>query len=216
MPAPFKIYADFECIIKSVKNNEKTSGSYTKKYQDHIPCSFAYKLVCVDNKFSKPVVLYRGENAAYYFIKMMLEEFGYCKKVLKKHFNKKLILNESGEENFWPSNTCWIYEKLLDDEKVRDHWHITGQYRGASHWSCNVNLKLDKKNFIIFYNLKRYDSHLIMNVINKYDVNESAIPNGLEKCMTFTINKNLVIIGSKQFMNSSLEKLVRKLIRHWF
>ena len=49
MPAPFKIYADFECIIKSVKNNEKTSGSYTKKYQDHIPCSFAYKLVCVDN-----------------------------------------------------------------------------------------------------------------------------------------------------------------------
>ena len=53
-----------------------------------------------------------------------------------------------------------------------------------------------------------------MNVINKCDVNESAIPNGLEKCMTFTINKNLVIIGSKQFMNSSLEKLVRKLIRH--
>ena len=72
IPASFKIYADFECILKSVKTNKKTSGSYTEKCQDPIPCNFAYKLVCVDNKFSKPVVLYRGENAAYNFIKMML------------------------------------------------------------------------------------------------------------------------------------------------
>ena len=35
-----------------------------KKDQDHIPCSFAYKVVCVDDKFSKPIVLYRGENVA--------------------------------------------------------------------------------------------------------------------------------------------------------
>ena len=35
-----------------------------KKYQDHVPCSFAYKVVCVDDKFSKPIVLYRGENVA--------------------------------------------------------------------------------------------------------------------------------------------------------
>ena len=52
-----------------------------------------------------------------------------------------------------------------------------------------------------------------MNVINKFDINESVIPNELEKYMTFTINKNLVFVDSKQFMNSSLEKLVRKLIR---
>ena len=35
-----------------------------KKYQDHVPCSFAYKVACVDDKFSKPIVLYRGENVA--------------------------------------------------------------------------------------------------------------------------------------------------------
>ena len=39
IPVPFKIYADFECNLKKVKYNE---GSYTEKYQDHIPCSFAY------------------------------------------------------------------------------------------------------------------------------------------------------------------------------
>ena len=51
-----------------------------KKYQDHIPCSFAYKLVCVDDKFSKPIVLYRGEDVAYKFIEAILEEYEYCKK----------------------------------------------------------------------------------------------------------------------------------------
>ena len=53
IPVPFKIYAD-----------ERYEGSYTKKYQDHIPCSFAYKLVCVDDKFTNPIVVFRGGNAA--------------------------------------------------------------------------------------------------------------------------------------------------------
>ena len=73
LPVPFKIYADFECILRTtlsigVKSSDKNNASYTEKYQDHIPCSFAYKVVCVDNKFSKDVVLYRGKNAAYKFI----------------------------------------------------------------------------------------------------------------------------------------------------
>ena len=35
-------------------------GYYTKKYQDQIPCSFAYKVVCVDDRFIKPIVINRG------------------------------------------------------------------------------------------------------------------------------------------------------------
>ena len=38
---------------------------YTSKYQNNIPCSFAYKLVCVDDKFSKDVVLYRGKDPVF-------------------------------------------------------------------------------------------------------------------------------------------------------
>ena len=49
-----------------------------------------------------------------------------------------------------------------------------------------------------------------MNVINEFDVNVSVIPNGLEKYMAYTINENLVSIDNKQFMNSSLEKPVKK------
>ena len=44
IPAPFKIYADFECILNRVRSNEKISGYYTRKYQDYILCSFANKL----------------------------------------------------------------------------------------------------------------------------------------------------------------------------
>ena len=69
IPCPFKIYADFECLLKEVNigiNND--CFSYTIKYQDYIPCSFARKLVCIDDKFSKDVVLYRGENVVFKFI----------------------------------------------------------------------------------------------------------------------------------------------------
>ena len=97
------------------------------------------------------------------------------------------------EERLQLSNNCWICDKLFDvgDDKVRDHCHITG---GAAHWSCNMNLKLTKKIPVIFHNLRGYDSHLIVREISKFDVKVSAIANGLEKYMAFTINTNLVFI----------------------
>ena len=59
---PFKIYADFECLLKPCGMGvDNDYFSYTKKYQDHVPCSFAYKVVCINNKFIKNVMLYRGK-----------------------------------------------------------------------------------------------------------------------------------------------------------
>ena len=83
IPVPFNIYADFECNLKSLECYE---GSYSKKYQDHIPCSFAYKLVCVYDKFSKPIVIFRRYDAAFKFIEAILKEHEYCKKEIKQHF----------------------------------------------------------------------------------------------------------------------------------
>ena len=75
-------------LILSVFCVESYEGSFTKKYQDHIPCSFAYKLVCVDDKFTKPIAVFRDKNDAFKFIEAILREHEYCKKVMKKHFNK--------------------------------------------------------------------------------------------------------------------------------
>ena len=112
IPVSFKVYADFECILGRVESYE---SSCIKKYQDHIRCSFAYKLVCVDDRFSKPIVVYRGKNTAYKLIEAILEEYEYYRKVMKKHFNKNLIMTEKEEEQFKPSYMCWICEKLIED-----------------------------------------------------------------------------------------------------
>ena len=100
---------------------------------------------------------------------------------------------EEEEERFQLSNVCLICNKLFDvaDNKVGDHCHVTGKYRGATHWSCNVNFKMTKKVPVIFHNLKGYDSHLIFKELSKFNVKISVIPNGLEKYMDFTINRNM-------------------------
>ena len=68
----------------------------------------------------------------------------------------------------------------------------------------------------MFHNLRRYDSHLMMQVIDKFDVEVNVIRNESEKYMPFAINKNLVFIGSMQFMNSSLNALVKSLADNYF
>ena len=85
VPVPFKIYADFEYNLESVKI---CKVSYSRKYQKHIPCRFAYKVVCVDDRHSKPIVILRGKNAAYEFIKAILEEYEYYKKIIKNTLTK--------------------------------------------------------------------------------------------------------------------------------
>ena len=52
---PFTIYADFESILVSGDNGKQNlNKSYTSKYQKHVAYSYGYKLVCIDDKFSKP------------------------------------------------------------------------------------------------------------------------------------------------------------------
>ena len=204
LSVPFKIYADFDC---NLQDNEIYEGSCTKKYHNHVPCSYAFKAVCIDNRFSKPIVIYRDENAAYVFIRAILKEYRYCKKIMKKHLNKSLIMSGEEEYLFQQSNSCWICKKLInhDDERVRDHCHITSKFRVAAHQSCNLNFQLTKRIPVIFHNLKGYDSHLIFSVLYKFNLKINVIPNGLEKYLAFFLNKNLVFIDSMQFMNSSLD-----------
>ena len=180
LPVPFKVYADFECNLKNVECYE---GTYTKKYHEHVPCSCAYKVVCIDDKYSKSIVVYRGVNATYEFIKSILKEHNYCRKIMKDQFNKNLVMTEKEEYLFQQSSNCWICKKLIDneDEKVRDRCHVTGKFRGAAHWDCNIYFQLTKKIPVIFHNLKGYDSHLIFSELHKFNLKVDVIPNGLEK-----------------------------------
>ena len=108
IPVPLKLYIDFEFNSKNVECYE---GPYSKKYQDHVPCSFAYKLVYIHDKFTKPIFVFRGENFAYEFIKAIFIEYQCCKKIMKKHISKSLIMNEEKEQSQW-SNICWICDVI--------------------------------------------------------------------------------------------------------
>ena len=221
MKVLFKIYADFECILKKcrmVEEIDDENSSWTRKYQDHVPCGFGYKVVCIDDRFTKNVVIYRGKDCLNKFIDAILREYEYCKDVIRNYFNKNLIMSVEEEEMFQLSNKWCICGKLFDllDEKVRDHCHVSGKFRGTAHFSCNANSKISKRVPVVFHNLKGYDDHLIMKELSNFDVVIDVIPNGLEKYMAFIVNRNLVFIDNMQFMNFSLDSLVGNLVNEDF
>ena len=239
LPVPFVIYADFEAITKKVQGCEqseemkrdKDMRSYTEAYQTHEDCGYGYKVVCCyDDKYSKQTRIYRGENAVYKFMEKMLEEVEYCKTIIKKHFNKPLVMTEVDEQHFKTMDGCHICgEKYTDkDVRIRDHCHITGNFRGSAHQECNLKLRIKPENIkipVIFHNLRGYDSHFIMQQIGeiankhgytnkkgeKQDLNINAIPNNMEKYMAFMLGNHLTFIDSFQFMSSSLDKLASNL-----
>ena len=229
LPVPFVIYADFEAITEKIHGCQPHDDkSYTEAYQKHTDCGYGYKVVCCyDDKYTKPTQIYRGEKAVYKFIEAMLDEIKYCKKVMKKEFNKPLKMTKEDEEKFQKADECHICNKKYNetDVRVRDHCHITGKYRGSAHQDCNLNFQISDKIPAIFHNLRGYDSHFIMQEIGaivkkntytnkkgeKCQMNINAIPNNMEKYMAFMLGNHLTFIDSFQFMSSSLEKLVSNL-----
>ena len=232
LPVPFVIYADFEAITEKVDscqpNNDK---SYTEAYQNHKDCGYGYKVVCCyDDKYSKPVQIYRGENVVYKFMENMLEEVNWCKSKMKKHFNKPLKMTKENETDFQKATKCHICDKPYKDKdiQVRDHCHITGKFRGSAHQDCNLKLQIKPETIkipVIFHNLRGYDSHFIMQEIGKIakehtytnkkgekvEMNINCIPNNMEKYMAFMLGNHLVFLDSFQFMSSGLDNLIKNL-----
>ena len=119
-----------------------------------------------------------------------------------------MVITEQQEQEFQAATQCHICNSELGADRVRDHDHLTGAYRGAAHNDCNLNYKFTGKIPVVLHNLRGYDSHLIMQGLGKLKGEQiSCIPNNTEKYISFSVG-NLVFIDSLQFLNSSLEKLV--------
>ena len=99
------------------------------KYQKHIACSYDYKLICVDDKISKPFKIYLGKDSVHSFINNMIEESKYCSDVMKKYFNIELVMTKEDNEDFEHCTKCWTCDNVYVDNtvKVRDHSHIIGK-----------------------------------------------------------------------------------------
>jgi len=101
------------------------------------------------------------------------------------------------------------------DDKVWDHCHITGKYRGSAHNSCNLKLRIEAWKTpipVIFHNFRGYDSHLVCESVGQ-SVNAHQIrvvAETFERYKTMKIGQ-LKYIDSQQFMNTSLAKLAENL-----
>ena len=79
-----------------------------------------------------------------------------------KNTKTDIIMIQKDKEDF-ENNIIWRFcEKEITTDKVRDHCHITGEYRGPAHNTCNINVNQKDSNFIpfAFHKYSRYDSHI--------------------------------------------------------
>ena len=211
MQAPFTVYADFESVLESVNQGTKK----TKKYQLHTACSYSYIIISNVSGVSFSSKLYVGGKAAEHLLDSLEQDME--ERIMPIIENEvDMIFNEVAREKFETSTHCHICEKLLnregEDITVRDHCHFTGIFRGAAHQSCNLQYRVNSKQYklpIFFHNLRGYDAHLIMQAVrSKHRIN--VIPNNFERYISFSIG-NLKFLDSMQFLNCSLAGLVENL-----
>ena len=232
MRVPFIVYADFESFIKPIDTcGPNPENSYTKQYQKHTPSSFCYYIKCFDDEvyYQNPVTYTANtdnEDVAQIFVNMLEEDV----KSIYKRFGKpkKMIFGTKEREEFDGATECWICHGELGLDRVRDHCHLTGIYRGAAHNKCNLQYRRPKFIPVVFHNLSGYDSHLFIKNLGVTEGNINCIPNNEEKYISFSkdivvgeyTNKNGKIVDIKQqlrfidsfkFVASSLDKLVENL-----
>lgn len=146
----------------------------------------------------------------------MLNKVEYCKDVMKRQFNKPLVMSDDEEA----AEVCHICGEQYKetDVRVRDHCHVTGKWRVSAHQECNLKLRLNPnkvKKPVMFHNLRGCDAHFIMQGIGKIGKERNSgincIPNNMERYMAFMLSNHLVFLDSFQFMSSSLDKLAENL-----
>ena len=189
--APFAVYADFESLIKPMDNCDPDPiKSYTKKYQKHKPISFSYYINSSIDGVFKPVLRKytktkpEDADAMDVFIKWLEEDV----KAIANIEEKEMIFMEEDRKQFNKASDCWICGEYLGNDRVRDHCHFTGRYRGPAHNRCNLKYRKPKNISVFFHNLSGYDSHLFIKKLGTPNKNENidCIPNNEEKYISFS------------------------------
>jgi len=217
---PYTIYCDSESFLNHV---DKHSGN-TTKYQLHTMNSFAFYVHSIYDNIKQPFYLYRGENAATKFIDALEE---YAKEIYSyMQVDKPMdVLTSEEQEQFSMATVCYICSEPFRVDKVHDHDHYTGKYRGPACNTCNINYKVPNFIPVFFHNLTSYDCHMFIKTMP-----------GIEKCIarteekyisfskkvrivhndTYLGNISLRFLDSLNFMNSSLDKLSSSLSKDQF
>jgi hypothetical protein len=211
LKVPFVWYADFESFLVPVQGQKRNPyESWTDVLQIHKPASFCLYRVCTNEKYNK-MYMYQTTDIISEFLQTLKESVNEAHTILKDVIPLKM--SDEEEKYFQNCDICHICKKDAVD-KVRDHDHITGKFRGVACNNCNLSFRFRYKFPVFFHNLKGYDSHHIIKQIGDYikDNNDklTCIPCNMEKYLSFSWN-NINFVDSFQFMASSLDKLANNL-----
>ena len=153
-------------------------------------------------------------------------------KITNYEKKKNFLLIPEEKKDYDDQKVCYICKKEFDNndndkkqQKVRDHCHYTGKYRGAAHNICNLRYKIPQEIPVVFHNGSTYDYHFIIKeLVKEYKGNFECLGENTEKYIIFSVpikknieNKDLEItykikfIDSYRFMSPSLSKLVDNL-----
>ena len=234
MQVPFVVYADFECFTEKMDTcSPDDRDSFTNQYQKHKPSGFCYLIKCFDDKLFEPKLAMRtarspDEDITRIFVKRLEADI---KKIYEQfRHSEEIIMKKKDKRDFKNATHCCICEGELGDDKVRDHCHLTGKYRGAAHTKCNIEFKVPKFFPVIFHNLSGYDSHLFVRNLGISEGKVNCIPLTDEKYISFTkeivvdtfrngegkkieVKRYIRFIDSFRFMSSGLASLVNNIPR---
>jgi len=226
---PFVIYADFECLLQPVENANRKQGKHgkTNREREHVPIAVALQLVSTRPSFQMPYEVIVQENAndpvplAEKFLKRLLV---IEKAILAQLANSEcLVMTEEDNAKHDATEICYICKQPFKAEiatvelrwqKVRDHDHFTGKYRGAAHSGCNLQLRRQLTIPVFLHNFRGYDSHLIVAAMGKVkdkDHKISVVGQGLERYLQVRWGTHIVFRDTLQFLDASLATLVEAL-----
>ena len=96
----------FSLFWKELKVMIEIKTLHYWKYKSHIPFSFAYKVLCIDDKLSKPVFFKDEKMQSIGLLKQFLKKWVIAKKTIKNCFNKNLLISAEEKDRFQSSNKC--------------------------------------------------------------------------------------------------------------
>jgi hypothetical protein len=215
---PLVVYSDFECILQSVARKAQcTQSSFTERYQKHVPCAsgLVVSISCCDKPKFRGLSIDTATNPARDLLEKLI---GIAENDLPSLCSKPLAMTAADEQMFVNSTMCDVCDLELATDRVRDHCHVCGKFRSALHAACNQKLRLGNEVVVVMHNLRRYDSHIIMqeigNVCVDFGLDIQCCARGMEDYVTFCVSNKrrdgwrIRFIDSVQFLSASLEKLV--------
>ena len=213
-PLYFRIYADFEA--DNEKDNSIIGNKTTNVFKQNPVLNGCHIVSELDDVLKSD---YYKSTLGYNNVDWFVDEVIKLENKMTFYFKntkKDIIMTEEDEEDFKINNVCRFCGNFIESDKVRDHCHLTGKYRGSAHSKCNINVTQKQSSFIpfIFHNFSNYDCQMFFKKLvdkKKEKIDFEIIPKTNEEYISATYGC-IRFIDSYRFLSGGLDSLVKTLV----